>query len=253
MNFEKIYREIKPCPWCLNKPTLTITPYPNKVTFDVGLGCRNMKNCLFNPHQELTCSLDELDSCIVEIIDNWNGRTESSVPPPQITITADTESKWTLSEALEEVKEYTEETNDSVVALPCRDCKYLQYKYGNDPYSHTRTNNFCLLHHKIIRDTCKESCYDFNAEHDYNVDDRKCVLCKHWYLDENNYAWCKRHTARTVDALKECRYKDFIKDEPDENKCADCKHYWYCAGEECCNLDELSFPEPCNKFEEDSE
>lgn len=195
MNFEKIYREIKPCPWCLNKPTLTITPYPNKVTFGVGLGCRNMKNCLFNPHQELTCSLDELDSCIVEIIDNWNGRTESSVPPPQITIIYDTESKWSLS-----TSDITKNTDDN--------------------------NEYC---------------------------DTKCLHCRYSFLDDDNYLWCRRYDERTESAIKKCSREDFI-DETDENKCADCKHYWYCAGEECCNLDELSFPESCDKFEqEDSE
>jgi hypothetical protein len=196
MNFEKIYREIKTCPWCLNKPTLTITPYPNKVTFDVRLGCRNMKNCLFNPHQELTCSLDELDSCIVEIIDNWNGRTENAVQPPQITITADTESNWTLSE----FSKTSEEANS-----------------------------------------------------DENICDAGCIWCKYHFLDDDDYLWCRGYDERTESAIKKCRREDFI-DETDENRCADCKHYWYCAGEECCNLDELSFPEPCNKFEqEDSE
>lgn len=199
MNFEKIYREIKPCPWCLGKPTLTITPYPNKVTFDVRLGCRNIKKCLFNPHQELTCSLDELDSCIVEIIDNWNGRTESSVPPPQITITADTESKWILS------------TPDMT------------------------TNN--------------------SNNHEYC--DTRCLNCKHYlikrnFLDATDCLWCNLYNECAEDAIINCMFKYFI-EETDENKCADCKHYWYCAGEECCNLDELSFPEPCDKFEEDCE
>lgn len=183
MEFEKLYREIKTCPWCLNKPTLTIKPYPNKVTFDVRLGCNN-PNCLFNPNQKLTCSIDELDPCIDEIIDNWNGRTENVVPPSTVDITVDTESKWTLSEALEEVKE----------------------------------------------------------------NEVKCISCVHHIVSENNKHWCKRYACGAWAALIGCQYKGFI-DKVEEIKCADCKHYWYCAGEECCNLDELSFPKPCNKFE----
>ena len=179
MNFEKLYKEIKTCPWCLGKPTLTITPYPNKVTFDVRLGCRNIKNCLFNPYQKLTCSIDELDSCVDEIIDNWNGRTESVVQPSQVTITADTESKWVLSEPDKE-----EETNDTETEHKCTDCEYFD----------TRTNT-CWLNGSLCPNGCD----------------------------------CFRRV------------------------CSDCKNYWYCAGEECCNLDEPSFPEPCDKFEmEDS-
>lgn len=194
MEFEKLYREIKTCPWCLCKPTLTVKPYPNKVTFDVRLGC-NSPNCLFNPNQKLTCSIDELDSCVDEIIDNWNGRTESAVPPPQITITADTESKWSLS----------------------------------TPNTTTNTDD----------------------KNEYR--DTSCLHCQHSFLDDDNYLWCDHYWLLAEDAVINCMFKNFI-DEPDENKCVDCKHYWYCAGEECCNLDELSFPESCNKFErEDSE
>lgn len=192
MNFEKIYKEIKPCPWCLGKPTLTIQPYPNKVTFDVRLGCRDIKNCLFNPHQKLTCSLDELDLCVEEIIDNWNGRTESAVRPSQITITADTESKWTLS------------TPDIT------------------------TNN--------------------GDNHEYC--DTGCIWCKHHFVDDDDYLWCRKYGERTESAIKKCSREYFI-DETEEIKCADCKHYWYCAGEEYCTLDELFFPEPCNKFEQE--
>ena len=151
---------------------------------------------MFNPHKEITCSFDELDSCIVEIIDDWNGRTESSVPPPQITITADIESKWSLSE---------------------------------------------------LSKTSKEA---NGAE---NICDTGCIWCKHSFLDDDDYLWCRRYEEHTESAIKKCSREYFI-DETEENKCSDCKHYWYCAGEECCNLDELSFPEPCNKFEqEDSE
>ena len=40
------------------------------------------------------------------MIAEWNVRSDDKVPePPKIEITVDTESKWTLSEALEEVKE----------------------------------------------------------------------------------------------------------------------------------------------------
>lgn len=86
-----------------------------------------------------------------------------------------------------------------------------------------------------------------------DVTDTRCLHCRYSFFDDDNYLWCKIYHKRTESAIKKCRYKDFI-DETDEIKCADCKHYWYCAGEECCNLDGLSFPEPCNKFErEDSE
>lgn len=89
-----------------------------------------------------------------------------------------------------------------------------------------------------------------NDKHEYC--DTGCIWCKYHFLDDNDYLWCRRYDERTESAIKKCSREDFI-DETDEIKCAECKHYWYCAGEECCNLDELSFPEPCNKFKrEDS-
>ena len=239
MEFEKLYREIKTCPWCLGKPTLTVTPYPNKVTFNVRLGCRNIKSCLFNPYQELTCSLDELDSCVDEIIDNWNGRTENSVPPSQVNITIDTESKWTLSEALEEVKEHESR---------CISCVHHTISENN---KHWCKRYACGAWAALIGCQYKGFIDKFAQEEKTNnsdVTDTRCLHCWYSFLDDDNYLWCKKYHIGTESAIKKCKYEDFI-DETDENKCADCKHYWYCAGEECCNLDKLSFPKPCNKFE----
>jgi hypothetical protein len=217
------YSNIKKCPWCGVKPTLTIAPHGNTIMFDITLGCTNEK-CRFNPKCYSSTTVNGIDGFISEMIAEWNVRSGGKVPdPPKIEIVTDTESKWVLSEP---------DKNEEVIT------------------------------------------------------DLKCVFCKHWYLDGNNYAWCKRHAARTVNALKECRYKDFIDktgettDAETEHKCADCesfdtknntcllkedscpngcdcfrrvcsdcKNYWYCAGEECCNLDKPSFPEPCDEFE----
>lgn len=196
MRMKEKYSNIKKCPWCGVKPSLIIAPHGNTIMFDITLGCTNEK-CKFNPTCHSSATVNSIDSFISEMIAEWDVRSDDKVPePPKIEITVDTESKWTLSEALEEVKE----------------------------------------------------------------NETRCTSCIHHIVSENNKHWCKRYACGAWAALIGCQYKGFIdkseqeektdnSDLTDENKCADCKHYWYCAGEECCNLDELSFPEPCNKFE----
>ena len=233
------YSNIKKCPWCGVKPSLTIEPHGNTIMFDITLGCTNEK-CKFNPKCYSSATVNGIDRFISEMIAEWNVRSDDKVPePPKIEITVDTESKWTLSEALEEVKENEVKCISCVHHIVSENNKHWCKRYACGAWAAL----IGCQYKGFIDKSAQEEKTD-NSD----VTDTRCLHCRYRFLDDDNYLWCKKYHRSTESAIKKCRYEDFI-DATEEIKCADCKHYWYCAGEECCNLDELSFPEPCNKFD----
>ena len=116
---KELYSNIEVCPWCGVKPSICISQHKKTVMFDIMVGCTN-EDCRFNPKCYSTCTCNGLNRFISDMIAEWNSRCCDIISnPPNIEFVIDTESKWSLSESLEEENK-------------CADCKHYWYCTGEE-------------------------------------------------------------------------------------------------------------------------